>query len=106
MSNVNEPHGFKTSLPCAISTVAKPITHADFGFSAAELAQADAAIITCTQDFLFTEDGSTAPVIATSLGHPVSAGTLLAVQGGRRVQQLNFIRKTADGIMTITLEKF
>jgi hypothetical protein len=103
---INEPHGFKTSLPCTISTAAKPISHADFGFSAAELAAAEGALITCTADVLFTEDGLTTPVIATSLGHPLPANVLMFLKGGQRVRQLSFIRKTADAIVVITLEKF
>jgi hypothetical protein len=103
---INEPHGFKTSLPCAISTVAKPISHADFGFTAAELAAAEGAIITTTADILFTEDGLTTPVIATSLGHPLPADVLIFIPGGQRVRNLSFIRKTGDAVVVITLEKF
>lgn len=107
MGDLNTPAGFATSLACTVSNVAKAIDHADFGFTAAQLQKADAAIVTASQDVLFTEDGATDPVIATLRGHPLSAGTLMFIDGGKRVRKLRFIRKgAADAVVVITLEKY
>lgn len=88
-----------------ISNSAKAISHADFGFTADQLAAADRAVVTAhTQPVVATWEG-TDPT--NTLGHVLGTTHPPLVIKGRNIAKLKFIRQGgSDGAVTITLEKF
>jgi hypothetical protein len=86
-----------------ISTVAKGISHADFGFTAALLARATGAVVSGTQDVMYSIDGATDPT--ATVGHPIAKGQTIVLSKSFGVpRNLRFIRSgSADAVMTITL---
>lgn len=94
--------GYQTKA-AAISSAAKAISHADFGFSAAELETAVRATITAlSNDMAFTYSGVT---VTAALGHVIAAKSTVVVTGNVNIKALQFIRLSADGSIVVTLEK-
>jgi hypothetical protein len=86
-----------------ISTVAKAISHADFGFTPELLARATGAVVSGTQDVMYTIDGATDPT--STIGHPIAKGQTIIMDKTFGVpRNLRFIRSgSADAVVTITL---
>ena len=78
---------------------------ADFGFSAAQLAAADVAIIsTFTNNCNVLWDG-TDPT--ATFGHPLTAGlTTIAFGGNAKINLVKVVSQTGTANVTITLEKY
>lgn len=88
-----------------VSNAAKAISHADFGFTADQLAAADHAIISVNAEGVFATWEGTDPT--TSLGHYLAATHAPFVVRGRNVANLKFIRAGSnDATVSITLEKY
>lgn len=90
-----------------VSNAAKAISHEDFGFSAAQLAEANRAVISAhAQPIHFRYDGG-APT--ATIGHHADDSTENAprvVLGNANVQALQFIREGGtDSVVSVTLEK-
>jgi hypothetical protein len=86
-----------------VSNVAKALSHADFGFTAAELAAARSAVISASSagvNMLYSGDAPTA-----TFGHPINAGSTIVVLVNENIQALKFIRSGgSDAVVTVTLE--
>ena len=82
-----------------VSTTA--LTLITLGFTADQVAEADAAHITVEgNDIRYTYDGTTPEA---AVGHPVAAGGERLVRGGILVTALQFIRVSADATINISL---
>lgn len=87
-----------------ISSTAKPITHADFGWETGDIETAQIAYITVTlAEINFTWDGTTP---TSTVGMLAPANVSYAVIGNVNIRSLQFIRATnVDALLSITLEK-
>lgn len=87
-----------------VTNAAKAISHADFGFSAAQLLAVNRALITArTGGVMFTYDNATTPT--TTVGHLIPANTSLVVEGTDNIRYMSFIREAStDCTLNITLE--
>ena len=99
MLQITSPYTRNTD---TVSSTARTMT--DVGFSAAELNQAERAVITITGDAMrWTHDG-TAPTAA--LGAYLAANSSpLVISGNANVRRLRFIRVTTDVALLVILEK-
>ncbi|MBN2392099.1 MAG: hypothetical protein JXR84_15335 [Anaerolineae bacterium] len=88
----------------AVTNVVKAISHADFGFSAAQLASANRARISCrTGGVMLTYDNATDPT--ATVGHLVAANESLVIEGTDNIRYIRFIREAGtDSTVTVTLE--
>ncbi|MCC7423782.1 MAG: hypothetical protein IT428_26250 [Planctomycetaceae bacterium] len=101
--NSNAPRGFQTKA-ATVSNAAKAVSHADFAFTADELAQAVSAVITSRTAGVMVTWSGVDPT--ASLGHLVATNGTLRVDGTLNIQALKFIREAAaDATVTVTLEK-
>ena len=98
---INTTLGYKF-VGATVSSTA--LTLMTFGFTQAEVDQADRARVTvATQAIRFRYDG-TAPT--ASVGHLAAADTTFFIEGNQNLQNLQLIRATgSDGAASITLEK-
>lgn len=90
-----------------VSSSAKAITHDDFGFTAAQLAESKRAVISCHGDAMhYRYDGGNP---TATVGHMSDDATMNAPQvivGNTNINNLIFIREdTTDVVVSITLEK-
>lgn len=84
-----------------VSSTAKAISHADFGFNADNLAAADTAYIFAATNplrMMTTGDDPTATV-----GIPVTTSGAVVVSGNANINNIKLIRESADGVATIIL---
>ena len=86
-----------------VSNAVKAISHADFGFSAGNLAIARSARITArTGGVMFTYSGDNP---TTTAGHLLAADASVVIEGIANISALKFIREAStDGTVSITLE--
>jgi hypothetical protein len=89
-----------------VSDTALAISHANFGFSAGDLAAAERALITVIDDAVrWRKDGLVVPT--ASLGHyQAKDARPLVISGQPDITNLTFIRVTTDAVVFIELEKF
>lgn len=87
-----------------VTNAAKALSHADFGFTTAQLAAANRArIMARTGGVMYTYDNSTDPTITA--GHLIPANTGLVLEGTDNIRYLRFIREAGtDCTLTVTLE--
>lgn len=87
-----------------VTNAVKAISHVDFGFTAAQLAAANRARISCrTGGVMLTYDNATDPT--ATLGHLVAANESLVVEGTDNIRYIRFIREAGtDSVVTVTLE--
>jgi hypothetical protein len=95
------------SASATVSTAAKDIDHADFGFTAAQLKKAERAFITAIGAAVRYRWDGTDPT--QTLGHmlPEDASPPMEVLGNTNIINLSFIRDTGaatDATVLITLE--
>lgn len=85
-----------------VSSIAR--TMSDVGFSAAELAAAQRAVISVATDAIrLRKDGSDP---SATVGHYVGANAEpVVIEGNADIQRLRFIRVTADAALYVDLEK-
>lgn len=104
MTRIEVPRTVLASKSATVTT-AKAINHADFAFTAEQLAAADVAIISvATNDVNFLWDGSTP---TATFGHPLIAGqTVVVLEGNAKINNLIFVQKSAAGVVTVTLEQY
>ena len=104
MGTLQTPVGFQTKA-ATVTNAAKPVSHADFGFSTAELAAADIAYVTpFSYPIVLTADG-VAPT--TALGTYVAAADTMIVRGSANIVALQFIRAADDdSTVSVSLFKF
>lgn len=101
VSNFGDTQAF-ASKSAAISSTAKAVSHADFGWTAGDLDKARGATITAhTQAVVFTYDGSTP---TATHGHVLPANGTVSIQGNTNIQALKFIRQSSDATVSVTLE--
>lgn len=99
--NANAPRGYQTK-SAAVSNTAKGIDHADFGFTADELAAASQAVVTAhTAAVVFAYSGETP---TATHGHVLPANGTVTIEGHANVQALELIRQSSDATVSITLE--
>lgn len=104
MSSTVHPVAFAVGA-ATVSNAAKAISHADFGFSADELAAADRAVISVNAEDVYATWDGTDPT--TSLGHYLADTHAPFLVLGRNVANLKFIRAGSnDATVSITLEKY
>ena len=88
-----------------VTNAVKPISHADFGFTAGELAAADRAYVSARTAGIMISWSTVDP--SATVGHLIAQNAILEVQGNVNVQNLEFFREAgADATVTITLEKY
>ena len=83
-------------------TTVKAISHADFGFTAAQLAAANYVILsaaTAGVNMLWDGQDPTA-----TFGHPLNTGFIIAFGGNAKINLLKFTQQSAASTVTITLE--
>jgi hypothetical protein len=87
-----------------VSTAAKAISHADFSWSAGELASADRAVVTAiAQPVNYLPDGGTP---TATYGISVGANANATIDGNGNVQGTSFIRQGGtDSTVTVVLYK-
>ena len=98
----------RTALATGSATVTnavKAISHADFGFSTAELVAARKATLSVIANTVMVTWDGTDPTI--TLGHSLLAAGQgwQVVEGNGNIIRLKFIRLSGDGVVTITLER-
>lgn len=84
-----------------ISNTAILISNAGLGFSAAQLAAAEVAYVFTATNTLRVLDTGAAPT--ATYGVPVTTTTGAAFYGNANVNNLQFIREAADGVVTVIL---
>ena len=88
-----------------VSNTAKSITHADFGFTATQLAQADNAII-CSRVAGIMYDWHPSISPTANLGVFLAANGSVSFPGTVSIGRLQFIREgAADATVTVKLER-
>jgi hypothetical protein len=89
-----------------VSNSAKAISHEDFGFTSAQLLEADHARITArSAGVMFTYDGATNPT--PTIGHLLTQDETVIITGMVNIGVLRFIRESgSDAVVTITLEAY
>lgn len=106
MGDYNVPR-VSESKTATVSNTAKAITHGDFGFVAASLAQAERAVITTrSAGAMVLWDGSTP---TATFGHLIDTtlSSPFILTGRVKINALLLIREAAvDSEVTITLEQF
>jgi len=93
-----------TTSTMTIGSSAITISNPSFGWSATDLTDAEAAVISAhTQAINFTWDGNDP---TATKGQPLAAGSTVRLVGTDNIANLRFIRSGgSDGIVSITLEK-
>lgn len=86
----------------SVSSVAIPITHADWGWVAGSVERATRIYITPYENDVVVLWSGVAPT--SVVGHVIAKGATLELTGAQNIQNLQIIRKTADTVVTITLE--
>jgi len=101
--NANAPRGYQTK-SASVTNAVKAVSHADFGFTSDELAQAASAVISARTAGVMVTWSGVDPT--TTLGHLVAQNGTLRIDGTASIQAFKFIREAGnDATVTVTLEK-